>query len=188
MERELLFREINHLHSPSQNGRDQETSLAQKITSFFKQTAIGFPVMFVQLLLSNEKRENFLTDKLFFERHPERKNQKLKRNEKALIREWLSIRKNVVRPILQYLYGKRNDISKIESKELFADILRFIESWIDAYLVALDNFKFVTEKSTQADLNELKGVSGKFLFEIGREAVDIVVDFAGDIPILGFFY
>lgn len=185
MERTLLFREISNLEDSLWKKINHEASFADKIILFFKQTSYDFPVKFVQLLLSNEKRENFLTDRLFFERHPERKNRKLTRNEKKLIREWLSIRKDVVRPILQYLYGKRSDVTKIESKELFADILRFIESWIDAYLVALDNFKYVTEKSTEAELNELKGISGKFLFEITREAVDIIVDFAGDVPILG---
>lgn len=47
----------------------------------------------------NEKR---LTDLVFYSRHPELpKNYRLKKGQKALIREWISIRNSLVRPLLR---------------------------------------------------------------------------------------
>jgi hypothetical protein len=49
------------------------------------------------------RNENSLTDKLFFNRHPELGNKRLYKsmpNFEALSKEWLSVRNNIVRPIL----------------------------------------------------------------------------------------
>ena len=179
----MLYKEVHFLNEfasqlPSSNimQYDNESTLFNIFNTFLKQTSFKFPIQFVELILSNEKRENYLTDIVFFNRHPERKNKPLVRNEKVLIKEWLSIRKVIVHPVLNYLYGKQTNIAKLSGKDLFDDILRHIKTWIDAYIIALDNFKYVTEKSTKKELNDLKGISGKFLFEIAKELVDIIND------------
>lgn len=181
MERDILFKEVNYLYEyRPQNiftmDNEYESSIFSIFNALLKQTAFSFPKQFIDLIFSNEKRGNLLTDTIFYSRHPERKNNRLKKHDKALIKEWLSIRKVIVRPTLNYLYGKQTDISKLSSQDLFDDILRNIKTWIDAYIVALDNFKYVTEKSTNKELDELKGISGKFLFEIAKELVDLIND------------
>ena len=45
--------------------------------------------------------ENQLTDMVFYTRHPERRGQPLRSQEKDLIKEWLDIRDGLVRPALQ---------------------------------------------------------------------------------------
>ncbi|WP_347157547.1 hypothetical protein [Pontibacter chitinilyticus] len=188
MERELLLRETTALNASETTQPDQELSFAGKATAFFKKTIVPFSAQFIGLILSHEKRENFLTDAYFYVRHPERnklQDRRLKRHEKKLIKEWLTIRRVIVRPLLQYLYGRQTDVTKLGSKELFEDIQRHLQSWIDAYIVALDDFKFITEKATEADLKELQGISPKFAFEVAKEVIDVAADFAGDIPVVG---
>jgi D-alanyl-D-alanine dipeptidase len=43
-----------------------------------------------------------LTDLIFYARHPERQGRRLAAGEQALVREWLQIRENIVRPILSH--------------------------------------------------------------------------------------
>ncbi|MGB2668638.1 MAG: hypothetical protein WAK48_31930 [Candidatus Acidiferrum sp.] len=56
----------------------------------------------IQLAITNQKRdENYLTDMVFYARHPERHGQRLQPNERASIQEWLGIRDRLVRPALR---------------------------------------------------------------------------------------
>ena len=185
MERELLQRETALLNGTSTNGVNHESSLYDKVNQFFKQTAIQFPGTFIRLLLSQNKRESMLTDAIFFDRHRDRNGRKINRRETKLIREWLAIRRVIVRPILQYLYGKQTNVTKLNSKEVFEDIERHLQSWIDAYIVALDDFKFITEKATDDELKKLKGVTPTFLYEVTQEVINTVSDFASNVPVLG---
>jgi hypothetical protein len=54
-----------------------------------------------QAIANGTRDENQLTDAIFNARHPERRGQHLQVNERQLIREWLDIRDNIVRPALR---------------------------------------------------------------------------------------
>lgn len=49
--------------------------------------------------------ENRLTDMVFNARHPERQNRRLQPDEQSLVKEWLYIRENLVRPALRIVGG-----------------------------------------------------------------------------------
>jgi hypothetical protein len=56
----------------------------------------------ILLTIKNGKRdENYLTDMVFYARHPERHGQRLQPKERPSIQEWLGIRDRLVRPALR---------------------------------------------------------------------------------------
>lgn len=62
----------------------------------------GFEPVAVGLLIAGGKRdESWLTDVVFHTRHPELRGRAIRPGERALAKEWLDIRRDIVRPLLQ---------------------------------------------------------------------------------------
>ena len=61
----------------------------------------GFEPVAVRLLIAGGKREeNWLTDVVFHVRHPELRGRRIRPGERVLAKEWLEIRRDIVRPAL----------------------------------------------------------------------------------------
>ena len=65
---------------------------------------------------NGERDENKITNIVFYSKYPSKKNQKLGRND-PLIKDWVSIRSNVVRPLLSSLKKTRKQGSATASKK-----------------------------------------------------------------------
>jgi hypothetical protein len=65
--------------------------------------------------------ENRLTDMVFNVRHPERHGRRLQSNEQTLVKEWLYIRENLVRPALQIAAGNAARTGKASAEPAARD-------------------------------------------------------------------
>lgn len=67
---------------------------------------VWLPKSVYELINDGETDENYLTDHVFFERHPERKRRRIGRDERGAIHEWHTIRTYLIRPLVQLVRQK----------------------------------------------------------------------------------
>jgi len=91
----------NALSSIIKKGMDTVTSFSQ--TAKYSSVAL-------KAISNGERDENKITNTVFYAKYPEYKGIKLKRHD-PLIKDWLKIRKNIVRPLLRM--GNAADDSKV---------------------------------------------------------------------------
>jgi murein DD-endopeptidase MepM/ murein hydrolase activator NlpD len=179
-----------------------QESIVSKISDYWNYAKLY--AMVSSAYFAGNTDENYLTNLIFFARHPTRnKNDRLKPHEKDLIKEWLNIRDTIIRPIIEGIKkNKGSGTSTLPNNTIEANRLplvlagpivrkatnRGVWFWIalsrEIKNIEVKIFKYDVDKSSKNPGMTLI-VSQSLKPQIIRTGKNIWISLIGSVPVSG---